>query len=165
MAEKSIEIYLNDHLGGAMLGTNLAKQIRDETDDPRLREVMDGIATDIEEDRDVLVGLMEALDVTRNPVKQVTGFLAEKASRIKFSGLSSGEPDQGLFMALESLRLGVAGKKSLWLSLAEVREQYAPLADLNLDELIQGANSQELALEEERIRAGRHALARPNVPA
>ncbi len=165
MAEKPIEIYLNDHLGGAMLGSNLAEQIRDETEDARLREVMTGLADEIEKDREVLVDLMEALDVGRNPVKQVTGFLAEKASRIKFSGLSSGEPDQGLFMALESLRLGVAGKKCLWLSLTEVRDQYKPLADLNLEELIERASMQELELERERLQAGRHALTRANVPA
>ncbi len=158
MADKPMEIYLNDHLGGAMLGSDLAEQIRDQSEGTPLGEVMTGIAADIEEDRETLLELMEALDVSRNPVKQVTGWVAEKASRVKFSGASSGEPDHGTFMALESLRLGVAGKKCLWLALKQVRDRYPELANVDLDRLIERASGQEAELERERITAGAEAL-------
>ena len=102
---------------------------------------------------------MDALDVSRNPVKQVTGWIAEKASRVKFSGVGSGEPDHGLFMAIETLRLGVAGKRCLWISLARVRKQHGPLADFDLEGLIERAAAQEDILERERLAAGERALA------
>ena len=61
-------------------------------------------------------------------------------------------------MALEALALGVQGKKSMWRALKEVSEQYAPLASVNLDELIKRAQGQYDALEVERLTASRHAL-------
>ena len=160
MAEKAMDVYLNDHLGGAMLGSDLAAQIRDQNDGTPLGQVMTRIATEIEEDRETLLELMDRLDTPRNPVKQVTGWMAEKASRIKFSGATSGEPDHGLFMALESLRLGVAGKKGLWLVLREVRDDYEPLQSIDLPGLIERASNQGQTLEAERMAAGVRALAK-----
>ena len=160
MADKPLDVYLNDHLGGAMLGSDLAAQIRDQNEGTPLGEQMTRIAAEIEEDRQTLLDLMEALDVSRNPVKQVTGWVAEKASRVKFSGATSGEPDHGLFMALESLRLGVAGKRCLWIALQRVRGEYPALANIDLDRLIERASSQEGDLERERIAAATAALSR-----
>ena len=159
MADKPMDVYLNDHLGGAMLGSDLAEQIRDQTEGTPLGEVMTTIAAEIEEDRETLLELMERMGTSRNPVKQVTGWVAEKASRVKFSGATSGEPNQGLFMALESLRLGVAGKKGLWLVLQQVRGDYEALAGVDLERLIERASTQEETLERERVAAGVQALA------
>ena len=158
MADKAMDVYLNDHLGGAMLGSDLAEQIRDQSEGTPLGDVMTTVAAEIEEDREILVELMERMGTSRNPVKQVTGWMAEKASRVKFSGVTSGEPDQGVFMALESLRLGVAGKKGLWLVLEQVRSDYDALVDLDLARLIERAGTQEQILERERIAAGTRAL-------
>ncbi len=160
MAEKPLNVYLNDHLGGAMLGSDLAGQIRDQNEGTPLGELMTRIADEIEEDRQTLLDLMEALDVSRNPVKQATGWVAEKASRVKFSGATSGEPDHGTFMALESLRLGVAGKRCMWIALQQVRGDYPELANTDLERLIERASSQGDELERERIAAGAAALAR-----
>jgi hypothetical protein len=165
MAQKAMDVYLNDHLAGSMVGTDLAKQIRDRAEGTELRTVMTGIAWEIEEDQQTLIDLMEAMDVARNPVKQATGWLAEKASRIKFSGATSGEPDQGLFMALESLRLGVTGKKCMWLALQEVRDDHPALAEVDLEGLIARASAQETTLERERMAAGTGALAASHAPA
>ena len=158
MAQKAMDVYLNDHLGGATLGADLAAQIAELAQDTPLAGVMDALRADIEEDRETLVGLMESLGVTRNPVKQATGWLAEKAGRLKFSGLSSGERDHGLFMALESMALGVQGKGSLWRALREVRADHPPLADVDLDALIARADAQYATLERERLAVAARAL-------
>jgi len=158
MADRAMDVYLNDHLSGAMLGSDLARQIRDRHEATPLGVVMRSIAAQIEEDRETLVDLMERLGVARNPVKQATGWVAEKASRVKFSGLASGEPDHGAFMALESLTLGVTGKLCLWRTLKEVQGHYPPLASTDLDGLIARAEAQQATLEGERLTAGRRAL-------
>jgi len=158
MADKALEIYLNDHLAGAMLGTDLAEQIRERSEGDPFGDVMTGLAAQIEEDRETLVALMEQLDVGRNPVKQATTWLAEKASRPKFSGLTSGEPDVGYFMALESMMLGVTGKLSLWHALERVADRYPAIAATDLDELIRRATLQRDTLEEERLRTAERAL-------
>ena len=132
MSDRAIDVYVNDHLGGATLGSNLAEQIRDRAEGP-LEAVMSRLAEEIEEDRETLTEIADELGVSRNPVKQATGWIAEKASEVKFSGAGSGEPDQGLFMALESLRLGVAGKKCLWISLRDAKPAYPELARFDFD--------------------------------
>jgi hypothetical protein len=156
MAEKALETYLNDHLGGATLGKDLAFQIRDRAEDP-LRAVMDRVAPEIEEDRHTLMSVIEALGATQNPVKQATGWIAEKASRMKFTGVSGEMDDYGLFMALEALRLGVAGKKCLWLALGSASKD-PRLAGHDFDALAARADAQEMALEEQRMILGTRVL-------
>jgi hypothetical protein len=161
MADRAIDVYLNDHLAGAMLGSDLAEQIRQRHEGTPLGELMGSIAPEIEADRERLVDLMDRMDVSRNPIKQATGWLAEKASRLKFSGIASGEPDQSAFMALETLMLGVEGKASLWRALREIRSQYPALLSTDLEDLIARAERQRDALEHERLAAGARALANP----
>jgi hypothetical protein len=158
MADKAMDVYLNDHLAGAMLGSDLAEQLRDRNEGTPLGELMTGIAAEVEEDRQVLLDLMERMGTSRNPVKQAAGWMAEKASRVKFSGATSGDSDHGTFMALESLRLGVAGKKCLWLVLEDVQDRYEPVAELDLQRLIERASAQEQSLERERRAAAAQAL-------
>ena len=120
---------------------------------------MESIAREIEEDRQTLMELMERMGVGKNPVKQVTGWVAEKASRVKFSGVVSGEPEHGAFLALESLSLGVEGKRCLWVALKEVQDQYPALQATSLEGLIERAEAQRSTLELERLAAGVRALA------
>lgn len=158
MPDKALDVYLNDHLGGATLGSDLAEQIRDQSEGTPLGDLMAGIAREVEADRQTLAELIEQLGTSRNPVKQATAWLAEKLGRAKFASATSAEPDFGLFLALETLTLGVEGKLSLWKSLKEIAGEHAPLAATDLEGLIARAESQRDALERERIAAGRRAL-------
>lgn len=159
MPDKAIDVYLNDHLAGAVLGTDLAEQIQEQNQGTPLGQLMESLAPQIEQDQETLVGLMHALDSSKNPVKQATAWVAEKASRAKFSGMTSGDPELGTFMALETLALGVQGKAGMWTALKQVADEHAPIASMNLDELIYRAQTQYDALERERLAAGRRALA------
>jgi hypothetical protein len=47
---------------------------------------MESLASQIEEDRQTLIELMERMDTSKNPVKQATTWMAEKVSRAKLSG-------------------------------------------------------------------------------
>ncbi|MGH2967787.1 MAG: hypothetical protein ACRDK0_01805 [Solirubrobacteraceae bacterium] len=60
MAHKAMDVYLNDHLGGATLGTDLAGQIADHAEGTPLAGVMNTLHVQIEEDRETLVALMES---------------------------------------------------------------------------------------------------------
>ncbi len=158
MAHTGLDVYLHDHLAGATLGAELAEQIGEYAKGTALAGVMAALQAEIEADRRTLLDVVERLDAGRHPVKQATGWLAEKASHVKFGGLSSGDEDHGLFMALESLALGVLGKRSLWVALREVRADHPQLADVDLDALILRAEAQYATLEPERLVAGRRAL-------
>lgn len=159
MEKDALRTYLNDHLAGATLGCDHARQIEDRNAGTPLGDVMAKLAADIEEDRDKLQQLMERLDVPKNPVKQATAWLAEKAGRVKFSGASAGDQNLGNFLALETLSLGVEGKRSLWVALQQVEGIYPQLETTELETLIDRAESQRKTLEEERLAAARSAFA------
>jgi hypothetical protein len=158
MSDKAMDVYLNDHLAGAMLGSDLAEQIAEQNEGTRLGDVMGSLAPKIEADRQALIDLMEKIGTSKNPVKQATTWVAEKASRPKFSGFTSGEPELGTFMALETLTLGVEGKVSLWRALKEVESKYEELDPQQLDKLIESAQAQHDALEQERLAAAKVAF-------
>ena len=164
VASSAIHTYLNDHLAGAMFGSDLAEQIRTRSEGSPLGEVMASIAPQIEADRQTLIALMEKLGVSQSAVKQATTWMAEKASRIKFGDLSAGESGLGIFMALETLALGVQGKLALWLMLKEIADEYPPIQPAELDRLIERAENQHELLERERRGAGRHALEADDAP-
>src|SRR3984885_6932303 len=158
MADKAMDVYFNHHLAGAMLGSNLAEQIRSHNRGTPLGELMGSLTPQIEEDRQTLIGLLGRMDASENPVKQAGAWVTEKASRVKFWGPGSGEPELGTFMAVESLALGVLGKLSLWKALAQVADQHPAIASVDLDELIERAQTQYDLLEHERLAASRRAL-------
>jgi hypothetical protein len=113
---------------------------------------------EIDADRETLSDLMDRMGTPKNPIKQATTWIAEKASRLKLGGQTSGAPELGTFMALETLSLGVEGKASLWRALKGISPAYAELELMNLDDLIQRAEAQRRTLEGERLAAGMRAL-------
>jgi hypothetical protein len=158
MADKAMDVYLNDHLAGAAFGSDLARQIESQSKEPALTARLSDVAMQIEEDQRSLSELMERMGVTKNPVKQATTWLAEKFSRIKLTGASSGEEELGLYMALETLSLGIEGKASLWRTLKDVADRYPALDAGELEVLIARAESQREAVDGERTSAGRRAF-------
>lgn len=165
MADKAMDVYLNDHLAGAMLGRDLAEQIRSRNQETPLGELMKSLAPQIEEDRQTLIGLMERMHISKNPAKQAGAWVTEKVTRAKFGGMISGERQLGTFMAVESLALGVLGKLSLWRALAQVAHQHPAIASVDLDELIERAQTQYDLLEHQRLAASRHALSHAHAAA
>jgi hypothetical protein len=160
MADTALDEYLNDHLAGAMMGSDLARQIRSRNQGTPLGELMASLAPQIEEDRQSLIELMRRIDSPRRPVRQAGAWVTAQASRLKFWGPTAGEPALGTFLALESLALGVRGKLSLWKALDQVADQHPTIASEDLAVLIGRAESQYDALEQERLAAGRRALMR-----
>jgi hypothetical protein len=158
MAGKALDIYLNDHLAGATMGCEIAGHLRDRNEGTPLGGRMASLAAEIDSDRRTLVDLAERLGTASNPVKQGTAWLAEKASQVKFSGMTSGNPELGTFLALETLSLGVEGKISLWRSLKAVADDDAALVGMNFDDLIERGETQRRALEAERIEVGASVL-------
>ena len=154
MADKPMDVYLNDHLGGATLGVDLAEQIRDQNEGTPLGELMTSIAPEIEEDRETLLDLMERMGARRTPSSRSRAGWPRRPAGSSSAARSSGEPDHGAFMALESLTLGVRGKWCLWTALKEVASQYPALASMDLDVLIHRAEAQHGALEGARLDGG-----------
>lgn len=161
MAQRPINVYLNDHLAGATFGADLARQLEARTEGTDFQPEMTRLAAEIEADLDTLTDLIKRMDSTPSPSKQATAWVAEKASRVKLTGLSSGDGQLGTFLSIEALSLGVEGKASLWTTLRELRGDYPELLATDLDDLLQRAQRQRQVLETERIAAARRLLTPP----
>jgi hypothetical protein len=148
---RPLDSYLNDHLAGASFGSDLAKQICRRGEGTALEARFRRIAEEIDEDRQTLAAMMDALDITRNPLKEAGGWAVEKWSRLKFSGATAMDPAYGNFMAVEALCIGVLGKRSLWVALEAVGYGEQNLEGFDLPELIRRADRQHDTLEKARL--------------
>mgnify|MGYP001798906393 CR=1 FL=1 len=77
--------------------------------------------------------------------------MGEKLSRAKLrlEGEETGEP--GLFLALESLILGIRGKEALWETLAEIQPLWPALRDFDFARLRERALVQSASIDEKRL--------------
>ncbi|WP_433272589.1 hypothetical protein ACQPZA_19875 [Pseudonocardia xinjiangensis] len=151
--------YLNDHVGGANAGVEMARQLEEGVRGEPAAAGLGPIAADVEEDLTTLRGLVEALGVGSNPVKQAAGWIAEKVHRIGVDERVTHSRELTLLLQAESLALGVEGKLALWLSLLEVAPAYPQLATVDLPALADRARDQRRRLETVRLGAARAAFA------
>jgi hypothetical protein len=155
-----LAIYLNDHLAAATGGLELAKRAaasnRDSAHGPRLQ----GLAGEIEEDRDTLLEIMRTLGVRVDRIKVLAGWGAEKLGRLKLNGRVRGYSPLSRVVELEGLTLGVHGKRALWRTLAELEPAPAGLAAFDLAVLTTRADAQLRELEHHRRHSAAEAFGR-----
>ena len=153
-----LETYLNDHLAGATAGVDLARRLAEETEGTPVGAAMHQLAEDIEADRSVLESLVDRLGFEEQTVKQAAAWMAEKASRLRLNRVSAGNDALALLLSMETLSMGVDGKRNLWHSLQEIAVDVPVLAALDLAELVERAESQHAVLEKYRRAAAPAAL-------
>lgn len=141
MDKKHLSTYLNDHSGGATLGTNLAERIRDNNEGTPLGDHFARLSEEIAEDRGTLLRLMSDLGVGRNPVKVAGGRIGELLARLKLNDRIFGYSPLSRLVELESMFLGIRGKQELWLNL-----------DRALGDSVAGYDFRSLAARAERQR-------------
>lgn len=146
-------IYLNDHLAGATMGTELAQRIAGSRQEAGDRETFRRLTDDISSDRQALLTVMGALGVPVRRYKAAAAWMAEKTGRLKLNGHLLTRSPLSSLEELELLRLGVEGKAAGWRTLRELAQSDSRLDPARLDELISRAREQADLLEELRVRA------------
>jgi hypothetical protein len=159
VGSRLLAIYLNDHLAGSTGALELARRARSANRGTPFEAAFERLAAEIEEDRDVLLDVMRRLGVARDPVKEVAGWLAEKAGRLKLNGRLTGYSPLSRVLELELLALGVEGKRTLWRALREVAAGDARLDGVDLAALLRRAERQRRLVEQQRLRAAAIAFA------
>ena len=114
---------------------------------------------EIDEDRETLQRLMESLEIKRDRPKVAVAWTAEKLGRLKPNGRILSYSPLSRLIELESLALGIAGKRSLWEALGEVADQDARLDATELKQLADRAERQRSEVWKLRQQAAREALA------
>jgi hypothetical protein len=155
---KYLAIYLNDHLGGSTTGVELVDRIAKEYEGSELGEFAAGLALEIRADREALLEIMHALGVTPDKVKVAMGWATEKLGRLKLNGEIRDRSPLSPLVELEGMSLGIEGKRSLWVALAETEAVGGRIGSERLRELIARAERQRSAIEQQRIAAARRAF-------
>jgi hypothetical protein len=152
--------YLNDHLAGATAGRELARRAAGNNRGSELGDFLEGLAREIDQDRESLIELMHALGVGIDRAKVLGGWAAEKIGRLKPNGKLLGYSPLSRLLELEGLTLGVRGKLALWVALKEIDANEPGLANIDLTDLAVRAERQLAALEPHRLAIVEDALAR-----
>lgn len=154
---RPLAIYLQDHLAGATAGAELAHRARDSNEDEaELGDFLKTLARQIDEDRGVLIEMMDHLGIDRSRVKISGAWVGERLGRLKLNGQLTGYSPLSRLIELEGLTIGVAGKRSLWQNLLACCE--AELARFDLNRLIARADQQLEDLATFREAAAKEAL-------
>jgi hypothetical protein len=155
---KLLGTYLNDHLAGSTVGLELAKRARGSNQGSDYGEVLERVAREIEEDRDALLKLMDALEIKRDRPKVLAAWTGEKLGRLKPNGRLLSYSPLSRLIELEMLALGITGKLSLWEALSEVAAEDSRLDPAELSRLSERAERQRAEVWKLRQRAAGEAL-------
>src|SRR5215212_3032988 len=109
-APRLLAIYLNDHLGGATTGVELAKRTAGANRGTEFGGPLQQLASEIDEDRDSLKRIMSRLEVRPDPLKVGAAWAMEKAGRLKPNGQLRGYSPLSRVVEVEALVTGVSGK-------------------------------------------------------
>jgi hypothetical protein len=118
------------------------------------------IKAEVRQDQEKLREVMHFLQIEESNVRQAGAWAAEKVGRVRFT-IAGDEPGGlGLVLTLESLIMGIAGKKLMWRALAVAN--LPRLKGYHFEELQRRAEQQIERIEAERMRAVTEAFARTN---
>jgi hypothetical protein len=156
-AHTLLAIYLNDHFAGSTAAVELARRARAGNKGSELGGLLHRLANEIEEDRNTLAAIMEAVGAKRDPFKARLAWVGEKVGRLKLNGQLTGQSPLSRVIELEGLELGFTGKASLWRALSELQD--SRLAAFGFESLADRARRQSAELEPHRVAAGRDAFA------
>lgn len=153
-----LQIYLNDHRSGAVVGLAVARRLSESNDGTELGSTAAEIAAEIEDEGRRLDMLFDHFGLHQNRLKQTAALVGERLGRFKMNGrLTSYSPLSRLW-EVEALMAGVDAKRSMWLSLRTATGEDR-IGDVDLVELTERADSQRARLFGHHQTAAREALA------
>lgn len=157
MSDGRVSTYLNDHLAGSVGAIELMERAIQENAGSLLARRLEEILREIKKDQAVVQDLIERIGSKENPLKKAGAWLVEKAGRVKLGG--SDDPSElARLEVLETLAMGIQGKRALWRALRVVADRYPALQELDLNLLERRAAEQHDRVEEWRLEAAREVL-------
>ena len=153
---KELDSYLNDHLAGSVGALELIHHWSKLSDGKPLAKFLADLRRDIEGDQATLRELMRALGTKESSIRPAGAWAAEKFSRVRFAVAGDEIGGLGLVLALETIVMGITGKKLLWRALAA--SDLPNKSNIDFVEMEQRAEEQIARVELERVRAAREAL-------
>lgn len=149
--------YLHDHLAGSRIAIDLLQALEEEHRGGPLGLFAAELRAEVEQDREILNGLIERVGGGESSLaKDGLAWLAEKAARVKLR--RDAGHGLGTLEALETISLGILGKRGLWRALAHVAGADGRLQGPDYGQLIARAETQFARVDERRLVAAREVL-------
>jgi hypothetical protein len=156
---RPLHIYLQDHLAGSTFGLRLAERCWRSNAGTEFAEPLAELVAEIAEDRRTLLALMREVGATPSRTKVAAAWAAEKARHLKPNGKFFEYTPLDRELELESLAMGITGKRALWLLLEDLSTHGHAVGSHDFAALAERAAGQFARVEELRIAAGRIAFA------
>jgi hypothetical protein len=150
----ALHIYLQDHLAGATFGLQLVQRCQRNNEGSELAEPLAKLTAEIAEDRRTLQEIMRDVGAETSRTKVAAGWALEKVRRLKPNGALFEYTPLARVMELESLAIGIAGKRAMWRALEDVASKEARL-DHDFSRLAERADDQLSRVEALRLEAAR----------
>lgn len=147
---------MNDHLAGSVGAIELVDHWSKLCDGKPLATFLAYLRKGIEADQKALRELMRTLGIKESSIRPAGAWVAEKFSRARFAIAGDEIGGLGLVLALETMVMGITGKKLLWRALAA--SDLPRRGNIDFVEMEQRAEEQIARVELERMRAAREAL-------
>ncbi len=153
-----LETYLQDHYAGAVGALELIEHLSKAHDDEELGDFFRRLHAEIAADHEQLRNIMTALGFDPSGVRNAGAWMAEKFGRVKLGFTESGEQQLRLLQSLESIYVGIAGKRLLWRALHAARDSSGLLRMTDFSLLEQRAVDQAEQVETRRLAVARRTL-------
>jgi len=157
--DKLLQIYLQDHMAGAVAGVELARRARGSNRDTEYGDELADICSTIERHREILRDVAAALEVSPSRVKEAPAWVGEKLGRLKLNGRLVGYSPLSRLVELEGLVIGLTGQIELWRSLRESVGGDDRLAPFDLNDVAKRTEQLRDRVERLHQRAARDAFA------
>jgi hypothetical protein len=153
MSDQHTATYLNDHLAGSVVATELLTHVERLHAGSAVAEFAAELRVEIEADRNELVELMGRLSVPTSGPRAALAWLSEKLMQLKMKLDDKAEGALRLLEVWETVSVGIEGKKLLWTSLRAASESGPNLCGPDYFTLIRRAVQQRERVEQFRLEA------------
>jgi len=158
MNAKHLTTYMKDHFAGSVAAVELLDHLISSTRGKTHEKFFIQLRQEVGEDQEVLRGLLHDLDAASGALRDTTAFLSEKLARIKLKLEDPSDGQLARLEKLETLALGIDGKRALWQALLAIAEEIPALRKVDLARLDKRAEDQRNRVEELRVEAARGAF-------
>ncbi len=144
-------VYLKDHYAGGIGALELLEHLAKTHQNRTLEGFFSQLFAEVNSDHETLHQLMHALGVDDSSVRNAGAWVAEKIGRAKLGSSGTDENCLRDLQALETLFIGVTGKRLLWHALELLKRSHPSMQQFDFADLQNRAIGQLERIEAKRL--------------
>ena len=156
MSTRNLTTYLQDHLAGSVAALELLDHLVSTYAGTPLAPFCTGLRQEVAQDQSSLRELLQSIDAADSSVRNRLGWVGEKLARVKVRLEDPAGGPLARLEQLDTLALGIEGKRALWRALQAAAWSSSPGVDLA--HLEARAGDQRERVEVHRLQAAQEAL-------